>query len=151
MENLDLFECRKFRSVYLSAETEVEYTGDPVTSPEQAAELFRGYYGKTIQTVEKIYALYLSHWKKPLAISQISVGCISAAVCDIRVIAKIAIDTLASSVILCHNHPSGNPEESAADIKLSDNVNKTLKLFGCELVDHIILTESSYTSLNGKF
>ena len=92
-----------------------------------------------------------SHWKKPLAISQISVGCISAAVCDIRVIAKIAIDTLASSVILCHNHPSGNLEESAADIKLLDNVNKTLKIFGCELVDHIILTESSYTSLNGKF
>ena len=149
MNNPDLFECKKYRSVYLAAETETEYTGESIVSPEIAAEFIRPFYGKTIQTVEKVYLLCLNNWKRPIAVSQVSVGGIDAAVVDVRIVAKIAIDTLAKSVILFHNHPSGNLKESSNDLRLTEKVKKTLEIFQCSLDDHIILTENAHSSLRG--
>lgn len=149
MENLDLFECKKFRSVYLAAETETEYTGEPILTPEIAAEFIRPFYGKTIQTIEKVYLLCLSTSKRPVTVAQVSVGSISAAIVEPRIVAKIAIDSLAKSVILFHNHPSGSLLASDSDLRLTEKVKKTLDIFQCDLDDHIIITENGHSSLRG--
>ncbi len=151
MDTIGAIECVKYRSVYLAAETERHYTGEKIYSPDIAADFIRPMYGETIQTVERIFALYLSTEKKPLAVHLVGLGSINACVCDPRVVAKVAIDTLAKSVILFHNHPSGSLEPSGNDIRLSEKLDKALNLFNCELDDHIIITEKGYKSLRGMY
>jgi DNA repair protein RadC len=62
-------------------------------------------------------------------------------------VAKYAIESLASAVILAHNHPSGNLNASEADLQITKQVKEGLSLFGIHLLDHLILTETAYNSL----
>ena len=62
---------------------------------------------------------------------------------DIKMITKAALDTFSSGVILCHNHPSGSPKPSKADVDTTERLRKALQLFDISLIDHIILTEDN--------
>lgn len=78
--------------------------------------------------------------------AKISQGGVAGTVVDVKIIAKYAIDTLASSVILAHNHPSGNTQPSRADKDITQKIKDSLKLFDISVLDHIILTEDEYFS-----
>jgi len=80
-------------------------------------------------------------WKQ-----KISSGGVESTITDIRLIAKISIEKLASSVIVCHNHPSGNVKPSSEDKILTEKIKNTLKIFEITLFDHIIVTDSGYYS-----
>jgi len=64
---------------------------------------------------------------------------------DIRILKRI-IEKEASSVILVHNHPSGNPRPSGADLRETDRIRGAVRSIGCLLLDHVILSEDSYFS-----
>lgn len=95
---------------------------------------------------EHFYMLMLNRKHAITGYAHISSGGIKGTVVDPLIIAKYAVDSLSVGVILCHNHPSGNLKPSQADIKLTEKVNLALHLFDIVLLDHIILTEDSYTS-----
>ena len=61
-------------------------------------------------------------------------------------ILRTALEKLASSIILCHNHPSGNQQPSNADIVITQKVKESGKLMDIALLDHIIVTDGSYYS-----
>jgi DNA repair protein RadC len=61
-----------------------------------------------------------------------------------------ALKTLATSIIICHNHPSGNLTASTADINLTKKVKEAAKFFDITLIDHIILTKESYSSFSNN-
>ncbi len=65
---------------------------------------------------------------------------------DIRLVLKAAINALASGIILCHNHPSGNLRPSTLDDTLTERVHKAAKLMDIKLLDHIILSDNGYYS-----
>ena len=65
---------------------------------------------------------------------------------DLRLILKEAINALASGLILCHNHPSGNTRPSTADDQLTERVRQAAKLMQIRLLDHLILTDGHYYS-----
>jgi DNA repair protein RadC len=79
--------------------------------------------------------------------AKISQGGTSGTVADPKIIAKYAVDDLCSSVILVHNHPSGNREPSEEDKYLTKRVKQGLSMFDIKLHDHVILTTDGYTSL----
>ena len=60
---------------------------------------------------------------------------------------KYAIDILAEGVILVHNHPSGNTKPSQGDIDITKRLKTALKHFEIDLLDHLILTKDSYSSM----
>ena len=62
-------------------------------------------------------------------------------------VAKYAIDSLATSVIFVHNHPSGNAKPSIEDKKISEKLKDALRLFDIRLLDSIIITENDYYSM----
>ena len=62
------------------------------------------------------------------------------------IILKIALEKLASAIILCHNHPSGNPQPSEADISITQKIKESGKLMDINLLDHIIVTDGNYYS-----
>lgn len=78
---------------------------------------------------------------------RISTGGISGTVADPKLIFKQAIEALACSIILVHNHPSGNLKPSQADITLTHKLIKAGKLLDIPVLDHIIYTDSDYLSM----
>jgi DNA repair protein RadC len=95
---------------------------------------------------EVFAAIYIDTGNNILCHQIIGIGSISGAMADIRIIMSTALKTLATSIIICHNHPSGNLIASTADINLTKKVKEAANFFDIKLIDHIILTKESYYS-----
>jgi DNA repair protein RadC len=95
---------------------------------------------------EEFWVLILNRANKIIDKRRISQGGITGTVTDIRLILKLAIDNLATSMILCHNHPSGNLQPSDADISITQRLKESASLMDISLLDHIILAGKGYLS-----
>ena len=123
-----------------------------ISSSEQSEKFIRNFYGDDLEIFESFFLLLLDRNNQTIGFSKISQGGISGTVVDIRIIAKYAVESLCSGVILAHNHPSGNLNPSLADEQITIKTKDALKLFDILVLDHIILTADSYFSFsdNGK-
>jgi DNA repair protein RadC len=95
---------------------------------------------------EEFHIVYLSNSNKVMRTQAISRGGITGTVADIRLIMKAALDVGATSIILCHNHPSGNKKPSQADISLTRKVKQAGEIMDVKVLDHIIITLKEYYS-----
>ncbi|MCG8575446.1 MAG: DNA repair protein RadC [Flavobacteriales bacterium] len=95
---------------------------------------------------EEFWVLMLNRSNKVIAKNKVSQGGISGTVIDVRLILKSAIDHLASSIILCHNHPSGNKQPSDADSRITKKMSEAGRIMDIPVLDHIIVTDTSYFS-----
>ncbi len=136
---MKLFELKKIQS---------DFPTERITTSNEAQQFIRQFYGDDIEVFESAFILLLNRQNKTIGYAKISQGGIAGTYIDLKIVAKYAVDSLASGVILCHNHPSGNPNPSAEDVSLSKKLKKGLKLLDINLLDSIILTPTSaYTSL----
>jgi DNA repair protein RadC len=81
---------------------------------------------------------------------ELSHGTLNASLVHPREVFKAAIDNLAASIIVVHNHPSGNPEPSREDIEITKQLAETGRIVGIPLHDHLIVAGNSYTSMAEK-
>lgn len=95
---------------------------------------------------EESWVLYLNNCNRPLDKLMITVGSISSTIVDIRRIVKQALLCNATRIILFHNHPSGNPHPSKADIAETEKLKKACDLFDISLIDHIIIGDDCFYS-----
>lgn len=95
---------------------------------------------------EEFWVVFLNHRNKIIGKEQISSGGLTATVVDIRILFKHAIERLATSIILAHNHPSGTLKPSQADILLTRKIREAGKLLDVQLLDHLIIADSGYYS-----
>ncbi len=95
---------------------------------------------------EEFWILLLNRSNKIIEKFKISQGGISGTVIDVRMILKNAIEKLASSIILCHNHPSGNLQPSEADKKITTKLKDAAGIMDMQVLDHLIITDSSFYS-----
>ncbi|MDR3227346.1 MAG: hypothetical protein LBT56_06710, partial [Prevotellaceae bacterium] len=95
---------------------------------------------------EEFWIILLNRANKIISKHKIAQGGISAAAIDIKIIAKYAMENLASSVVILHNHPSQNTTPSTADEKITSEIMSALNLFDIKLIDHLIITDSNYFS-----
>lgn len=95
---------------------------------------------------EEFWILLLARNRKVIARKKISEGGIAGTVVDTKIIFKHAIENLASSIVLCHNHPSGNLQPSENDIQITKNLKNAGKILDIEIVDHIIVGNDKYYS-----
>ena len=116
-----------------------------IGNPRSAVNLVRDSW-EEINIRESMKVLYLNRANKVLGIYELSKGGISSTVIDIRLLFATALKSLSCSVILLHNHPSGNLQPSQADINITNKINEAGKLLDILVLDHIILTEDSYFS-----
>lgn len=117
-----------------------------ITSPKDAENVIRQFYGDDIEIYESCFILLLNQANNTIGYAKISQGGIVGTVVDIRIIAKYAIDSLATGVILAHNHPTGNLNPSTQDIDLTQKLTKALKLFDIKLLDSLIITKDGFTT-----
>jgi DNA repair protein RadC len=106
---------------------------------KDSADYIRQFYSDDIGIYESFFMILLNSANNTTGWVKISQGGINGTVADPRLIAKYAIETLASSVIIAHNHPTGNMNPSHNDIELTKVIKKGLKLFEVTLLDHIII------------
>jgi DNA repair protein RadC len=91
--------------------------------------------------------MYLNKANRVLGVYPASVGGITSSIVDLRLILSIALKTLATSVVLCHNHPSGSLTPSKQDIDLTLKIKEAAKYFDIVVQDHLIITfEQKYFS-----
>lgn len=121
-----------------------------IKSSTDAAEYCRNFFSDDIDLYESFFMVLLNQANNTIGFVKISQGGIAGTVVDVRILAKYAIESLCASVILCHNHPSGNTKPSNADISITNKAINALKLFDIKVLDHIILTESSYLSFGDE-
>lgn len=95
---------------------------------------------------EEFWVIYLNRKNEVLKKVNISKGGISGTIADSKIIFKNAIDSLASAIILCHNHPSGNLKPSESDIKLTKKMTEIGLLMETPVLDHLIIGENNYLS-----
>jgi len=99
---------------------------------------------------EHFVALYLNARNQLIHKETVSVGTLNASLIHPREVFKSAIDQLAASVILAHNHPSGSAEPSEDDLEVTKRLKEAGKILGVEVLDHVIVTKNSYCSLKEK-
>ena len=100
----------------------------------------------TIELQEQFVVLYLNKANKIIGGYKISVGGITATVVDVRLILSVALKSLATGIILAHNHPSGNTKPSISDQELTKRIKDASTIMDISLLDHIIITSDAYLS-----
>lgn len=95
---------------------------------------------------EEFWILILNRANIVLKRIQISKGGVSGTVVDPKIIFKYAIEELANSIVLVHNHPSGNKQPSDADVLITEKLKQIGKLMEISIVDHVIFTNNGYFS-----
>ncbi|MBU4057038.1 DNA repair protein RadC, partial [Patescibacteria group bacterium] len=99
---------------------------------------------------EHFVVLYLNARNQLIQKETISIGTLNASLVHPREVFKPAIDCLASSVILAHNHPSGDSEPSEDDLDLTKRMVEAGKILGIEVIDHVIISNSNSFSFKDK-
>jgi DNA repair protein RadC len=99
---------------------------------------------------EYFVAIYLDTMKSIIKKEIISIGILDASLVHPRELFRNAIKENAHSIIIAHNHPSGNPNPSESDLKVTDTLINAAKIVGINIVDHIIIAGNSYYSYSSK-
>ena len=113
-------------------------------------ELKAFYPDETIEIQEQFVVMYLNRANRVIGIYPIFKGGISSVSVDLRLIFSVALKIVASSIVISHNHPSGNVQPSLADEELTRKIKSAAKLLDITLLDHIIVTKGDYFSFEDK-
>jgi len=95
---------------------------------------------------EEFWILFLNRSNKVINRMKLSQGGISGTVTDVRLVMKKAIECLASGIIVCHNHPSGNLNPSESDSKITQKIKDAGNMMDIQLLDHLIISDKDYYS-----
>lgn len=123
--------------------TEIKILGE-VCSPLKVANFFQSELKHNNK--EQFIAVFLNTKNKITSYEVISVGSLSASIVHPREVFNRAIKKSAASIILVHNHPSGNPKPSNEDIKITERLTKVGEVVGIKILDHLIVSGENYYS-----
>jgi DNA repair protein RadC len=145
MESISLYALKMIK------EKEVLYVTDNlITSPEGVYDLVEKVYELSSEAVEKFGIITLNTKNKVVGMHIISVGTLNSTPVHPREVFKTALCNNAASIICFHNHPSGQCDPSPEDIGVTQQLSKAGQLLGIKVLDHIIIGEGSYISLNER-
>jgi DNA repair protein RadC len=115
-----------------------------IKSSKDAADFFQPLLGDLNH--EEFWVMLLNRGNKILDTFMVSQGGISGTVIDVKIILKRAIEKLASSIILCHNHPSETMLASDADHNITMKISEAAQIMDITVLDHIIIGQNNYLS-----
>jgi DNA repair protein RadC len=121
-----------------------------ISSSTDAAEYARQFYFEDIEIYESMFLILLNRPNITTGWVKISQGGQAGTMCDPKIVAKYAIESMAASVILVHNHPTGNTKPSDADQRITTQIKNGLQLLDVTLLDHVILTKESHYSFGDE-
>jgi DNA repair protein RadC len=119
----------------------------PITTQETAYEKIMTVWDKElINLQEQVMAFFLNRAGRLIGYRLICTGTTTQCLMDSKLIVSLALHTMACSVIIAHNHPSGKLEPSDMDIKITKKIKAALDLIDVKLLDHFIIMQNGYYS-----
>ncbi len=140
-------ETHAFYHIKLVREGRATYS-EPISSPAEAGTFFQKHLAQSTQ--EHFVALFLNARNAPVGWREISRGSVSASIVHPRELFLPAIQLAASSLIVAHNHPSGDPSPSKDDIDLTRRLVKAGEILGIEVLDHLVIVDGESLSLKER-
>lgn len=132
-------------SIKMVKETSILYDIRKIQAPKDAVELGKRFLEDSDR--EQLLVCCLDAKNQPTAINVVSVGNLNNSIVHPREVFKSAILSNSASIILFHNHPSGDPTPSKEDTNITERVKECGNILGIKLIDHIIIGDNSYYSL----
>jgi len=142
MKTIKTFELKIKR---ISVSEENKPYGQTIGAPEQAASIAKQLIGNDVR--ECILAFFLDRQNRIIGCHEVSKGNMDSCSLDPRHLFRVALEVGTIGMILAHNHPSGVCEPSRIDIKLTEKIASACTLLGIELLDHVIVSDSSHYSM----
>lgn len=97
---------------------------------------------------EEFWVLFLNHANRVVDKACICRGGVSGTLVDVKILMKLALEKLASALILVHNHPSGNTAVSAEDRNVTKKIQAAAAVFDIKVLDHVIVADNVYSSFS---
>ena len=129
----------------LSTQT-LPYKSKELTDPKKVYQLMKS----KLKDYHKEHFYIIALNSRNYSIAEVSVGSLNASIVHPREVFAEAIKNKAASVIFVHNHPSGDPEPSTADLEITKRLVEAGKILGIEVIDHIIITKTGFISFKDK-
>jgi DNA repair protein RadC len=118
-----------------------------ITSSNDAYQVFKQVFNSdTFDWCEEFIILCLNNSNKVVGFYKISSGGMTGTVVDVRMVFTVALNCLATSIIIAHNHPSGKLQPSEQDKTITKKIKEAGKILDITLLDHLIITDENYFS-----
>lgn len=124
-------------SVKLIKEGSILYEPRRILSPKDAFKLGKKFLVDSDR--EKLILVCLDNKKQPTSINTVSIGSLSSSIVHPKEVFKVAILSNSATIIIYHNHPSGDITPSKEDINITERLREAGKILGIALIDHIIV------------
>lgn len=143
-DTLDLFKVAEIELVYKGKDA---YQRPVIQSAKDAYCLLRNHWDDNkLELLEQFKIILLDTNSECLGIAELANGSISCCLVDVRLIFVTALKSRATSIILAHNHPSGNLKPSTQDMKLTQKIMEGGSILDVTVADHLIVTRNGYYS-----
>lgn len=141
-------EWTRVAEVELVYKTTVKASERPkINSVKDSYQLLKELWNEnTIEMQEEFKVMLLNRGNKVIGVYEASAGGLTGTIADPRLILAAAIKSLAVSIILSHNHPSGNLKPSRSDEELTQKIKVAAAYHDIKVIDHIIITSEGYYS-----
>lgn len=138
-------------NLQLIKENSVSYSTDSkIHTPKEAADIFTEALNLDKKAEEYLYMMALGTKNNVLGCMEISHGSINTSIVHPRELFKRALLLNAVSIVIAHNHPSGDPAPSREDINITERIKECGHILGIELLDHIIVGDNKFLSLKER-
>ena len=117
-----------------------------ITQSSHAYQVLRPYLSD--QNVEEFWVIFLNQSNKVIHKTCLTKGGINQTLIDVRVLFKMALEYLATGIIVAHNHPSGSLKPSHEDKEITQNIKQIGDILHISLLDHLIITQEAYFSFS---
>ncbi len=119
-----------------------------IKTASQARVYMLPFIGNDISTRERFYCLFLNNANEVICVYNLSTGGVASTLVDIKLFAAAAALSMATSIILAHNHPSGQAAPSSADFSITEKLKAAAQSLDMQVIDHILITEDDYYSFS---
>lgn len=137
----------------LSFETTIKYKRKKpsdlpqFSNPTEIVEFLKPYFQDNMQYSEVMFGLFLDQANQPICVTKLGEGTLSACLVNTAKLYQTAILSNCKSVVIAHNHPSGNLKASQADIDLTSKISTSLDLLDLKLLDSLIITDRGFEQI----
>jgi len=121
-----------------------------IKSSSQCYDMLIPFFGAEMETREMMFVVLMNTSAQVIGVYKVSSGGICATVADIRLILHAAVMSLATRIIIAHNHPTGNLTPSDADINVTKKLKECAELLDIDVLDHLIISNYGYMSLSDE-
>jgi DNA repair protein RadC len=121
-----------------------------ISTSKNAYEIIRKFYKHDINVYESLFLLMLDRGNITVGFVKISQGGVSSTTADMKMIIRYVTTSLASAIVIAHNHPSGKLRPSDNDIALTREIKQALDILEVKVLDHLILSDKDYYSFSDE-